>query len=129
MTDDDLPSAEEILATHEEIEDAYDMKYRGPAVAAPRLELRRLLDDIEDGDLYYRAAQLLRDLVTSHFFENGNKRTAWVTTREFLAQYDERPAERGEVAERVLRRIRRYDVDELAEWIETGEIDEERLGP
>jgi death-on-curing protein len=43
MTDDDLPSAEEILATHEEIEEDYDMKYRGTAVAAPQLKLRRLL--------------------------------------------------------------------------------------
>ncbi len=126
---DDLPTAEEILATHEEIEEAYDMKYRGAAVAAPRLKFRRLLDDIEAGDRHHRAGQLLRDLITSHYFEDGNKRTAWATTLLYLEQFDETPAETGERVPKILRRIRRYDVEEIAEWIETGDIDEERLGP
>ena len=97
MTDDDLPSAEEILATHEEIEEDYDMKYRGTAVAAPQLKLRRLLDDIEDGDRYHRGAQLLRNLLTAHFFEDGNKRTSWATTLRYFEQYDETPAETGDI--------------------------------
>ena len=127
-TDDDLPSPEEILATHDEIEEVYDMKYTGAAVAAPRLKLCRLLDEIEDGDRYHRGAQLLRDLLTAHFFEDGNKRTSWATTLRYFDQYDETPAETGDRVPKVLRRIRRYDVEELAEWLETGEIDEERLG-
>ena len=128
MTDDDLPSAEEKLATHEEIEEDYDMKYRGTAVAAPRLKLRRLLDDIEDGDRYHRGAQLLRNLLTAHFFEDGNKRTSWATTLRYFEQYDETPAETGDRVPKVLRRIRRCGVEEIAEWLETGDIDEERLG-
>ncbi|GGL73151.1 hypothetical protein GCM10009039_34010 [Halocalculus aciditolerans] len=39
------------------------------------------------------------------------------------------PAERGERAERVMRRIRRFSPSELADWLETGEIDEDRLTP
>ena len=127
---DDLPTPEEILTTHEEIEAAYDLTHRGVRVAAPKLKLRRLLRDVEaHDDRMLRAAQLLRDLVTSHFFEDGNKRTAWVTTREYLARQDERPAETGKAAERVLRRIRRFDVEEIATWLETGVIDEDRLSP
>ena len=128
--DDDLPTPAEILATHEEIEKAYDLKHRGARVAAPRLKIKRLLRDVEQRDeVYPRAGQLLRDLVTSHFFEDGNKRTAWITMREYLDRHGEQPAETGEGAERVLRRIRRFDPDEIAAWLETGTIDEDRLEP
>lgn len=130
MTDDTLPRAEEILAAHEEIEDAYDMKYTGARVAAPRLELRSILEEADQYDgVHARAAFLLRKLITAHLFEDGNKRTAWTVVRGYLAGNGERPAERTPSAERVLRRIRRYDVDEIATWLETGEIDEERLEP
>lgn len=128
--DDTLPTAKEILATHEEIERAYDMKYTGTRVAAPKLKLGRILRDSGDyDDLYHRAAYLLRKLVTAHLFEDGNKRTAWVTVRKYLSENGETPAERGPEAGRVLRRIRRYDVAEIAEWLESGEIDDSRLGP
>lgn len=81
MTDDDLPTPDEILAIHEEIEDAEDMRYRGTRVAAPRLNLRELLDEARDLDgVFYRAAFLLRKLITGHLFEDGNKRTAWTVT-------------------------------------------------
>ncbi|GGN26318.1 Fic family protein [Halarchaeum nitratireducens] len=118
------------MATHEEIEADYDLKYTGARVASPRLEIRRLLREGEDVEgLYPRAAFLLRKLVTAHVFEDGNKRTAWVTTREFLLDHGEEPPDRGPNVPRVLRKIRRYDVDEIAEWLETGEIDEDRLEP
>lgn len=129
MPDDDLPTAPEVIANHDEIEEEYDLKYKGAAVAAPRLKIKRLLRDIEDGDCYQRAAQLLRDLLTSHFFEDANKRTSWMTARKYLDDHGEQPAETGEKAERVLSRIRRYDVAEIAEWLETGQIDEDRLHP
>jgi len=134
MTRDDfgdtLPTPKEILATHEEIERAYDMKYTGVRVAAPKLKLKRIIREADDyDDLYHRAAYLLRKLVTAHLFEDGNKRTAWVTVRKYLAENGETPAKRDSNAGRVLRRIRRYDVAELAEWLESGEIDESRLGP
>jgi len=45
---DDLPTPEEILATHEEIEEAYDLTHRGTRVAAPRLTLRELLDALDE---------------------------------------------------------------------------------
>lgn len=125
-----LPTPETILTIHEEIEDEYDMKYRGVRVAAPKLKLREILQDAADHDtLYGRAAFLLRKLVTAHLFEDGNKRTAWAVTRIYLERNDESPAEHGLPVERVLRRIRRYDVDELAEWLETGDLDESRLEP
>lgn len=76
-----------------------------------------------------RAAALLRDLITSHFFEDANKRTAWSATRLYLDDHDARPAETGNRVPHILKRIRRYDVDEIADWLAEGEIDEDRLEP
>ncbi len=131
MTDDEtLPTPEEILTTHDVIEDEYDMKYTGTRVAAPKLKLRRIVREADEQDgLYLRAGFLLRKLITSHLFEDGNKRTGWASTVKYLDRNGETPAEHGENVERVLKRVRRYDVDELAEWLESGEIDESRLGP
>lgn len=87
-------------------------------------------DSYDTGAFYYhRAGFLLRKLITAHNFEDENKRTAWVTACDYLSENDETPAERTSSAARVLRRVRRYDVDEIAEWLESGEIDESRLGP
>lgn len=131
MTDDPhLPTPEEILATHEEIEDAYDMKYTGVKVAAPKLKLKRILRDADDyDDVYDRAAFLLRKLITAHIFEDGNKRTAWTTVREYLDAHGETPANHGPSAKPVMYRIRRFNVEEISEWLETGDIDEDRLEP
>lgn len=125
-----LPTPEEVLTIHEEIEDEYEMKYTGVRVAAPALELREILQEAADQDsLYHRAAFLLRKLITAHLFEDGNKRTAWTATQIYLERHGESPAEHGLSVERVLRRIRQYDVDEIAKWLETGAIDDSRLEP
>ena len=123
------PTPEQIIATHQEVEDTYDLKYTGARVAAPKLKLKRIQERNDLETLYLKAAFLLRKLITSHLFEDGNKRTAWLTTRKYLDEYGEEPAERGPETAHVLRRIRRYDIEEIAEWLETGEIDESRLRP
>ena len=132
MPDDDrLPSARQIVIAHEEIEEAYDLKYTGARVVAPRLTLRDILEEVREyDDIYMRAACLLRKVLTAHLFEDGNKRTAWTVTRQYLNNHGLQPAERREiVVAHVLRSIRRYDIDELAEWLETGNIDRSRLTP
>jgi len=60
---------------------------------------------------------------------SGNKRTAWVTVIQFLEKHGETPAETTPSAKRVLYRIRRYDIEEVAAWLRTGDIDEDRLEP
>ena len=128
---DDLPLPEEIIATHDIVEETWDLKFRGARVAAPRLKLERLLEDVGESDpVYPRAAHLLRSLITAHYFEDGNKRTAWLTTRNYLQHYDRDPAttDREDVVP-VLKRVRAFDADELSVWLEIGDIDEERLGP
>ncbi len=130
MSRGNLPDPREILNVHETIEREYDLKYTGAAVAAPRLKLRRLVCNVDDYEgTFLRGAVLLRKLITSHYFEDGNKRTAWATTVLYLERCSAEPAESGESVERILKRIRRYDAREIAEWLATGDLDRDRLSP
>lgn len=130
MADEWHPTPETILAIHEEIEDEYELEFTGTRGPAPTVRLREILDDVAEQDsLWHRAAFLLRSLITAHVFEDGNKRTAWATTEIYLERNGAVPAERGTPVEEILLRIRRYEVDELAEWLETGKLDRSRLDP
>lgn len=105
------------------------MKYTGVKVPDPKSRFRTIIENAgEYNSVYMRAAFLLRKLTTEHVFKDGNKRTAWTETRQYLERKGITPPDRENV-EQVLYRIRRFDVDEIAVWLETGEIDEDRLHP
>lgn len=129
---DELPTANEIITTHKELEEIYDLKYRGIRVAAPRIKIRRIIRNAAEygDDPYDRAAYLLRKLITSHYFEDANKRTAWTTILDYLDRHGLEPAktEKGDT-EPVLKAIRAFEVEELSEWLETGDIDENKFNP
>ena len=131
MTDDDLPTPEEILTMHEKIKDEQGLKYEGIMKPALKSKLRRdaLNPAAEYSDPYHRAAALLFGIESVHIFEDANKRTAWATTRAYLRRAGIEPdlPQDDETIERIVRRAGKFDADELAEWFETGEIDETKL--
>ena len=128
----DLPDDTQIIEIHDWIEAEYDLKHTGSHVAVPGLRLREdVIEPVAEEDgTYCRAAGLLRNIITAHVFADANKRTAWTVMVLYLEDHGAEPADRdtGRV-EKVLKRIRRYDIDEIAEWLATGEIDEDRLNP
>ena len=128
---DDLPTPKEIIAMHEEIEESYDLKYKGERIAAPRLKLREDVVDpaAEYDDPWHRAAVLLFGIQSAHVFEDANKRTAWAVTMEYLNDQDLAVdfQQDDDVIEQIVRRAGLFDTDELARWLETGEIDESKL--
>ena len=126
---DDLPTPDEIIAAHDRIEEIYDLKYTGTMKAAPKLKLTRevLEPAAEYDDPYHRAAVLLWKIESVHVFEDANKRTAWAVTENYLRENGIEPPPDDELVERVVRRAGKFDVDELAAWLETGEIDVSRL--
>lgn len=126
---DDLPTPEQIIAAHDRIEELYDLKYTGTMTAAPKRTLRREVCEpaAEHGGPYHRAAVLLWKIESAHVFEDANKRTAWAVTENYLRENDIEPPPNDELVERVVRRAGKFDVDELAAWFETGDIDESRL--
>lgn len=131
MVDDELPTGKEIMATHEEIEEDYDLKFKGVRVAAPRIKFKRIVREARDyDDVYHRAAFLLRKIVTAHYFEDANKRTALATVIDYLGRHGLKPAKtKKEETKPVLKAIRAFSVDELAEWLESGEIAESKFHP
>jgi len=129
-TSDDLPTPGDVLAVHAEIEEQYDLKFTGAYSSVPQVRLRELLAEAEELDgVYRRAAFLLRKLITEHVFRDGNKRTAWIVTLGYLESNGIQPAEMGDRVPRILRRIRRFEFDEVARWLESGDIDQDRLRP
>ncbi|EMA56385.1 type II toxin-antitoxin system death-on-curing family toxin [Halococcus thailandensis] len=126
-----LPTPAEIVDAHSQIEEAYDLKYTGVRIATPKLTLREDVVDpaAEHEGVFRRAAALLFGIQSAHVFEDGNKRTAWTVTRSYLKRegIDLDPPQDDETIERIVRRAGLFETDELAEWLETGEIDESKL--
>ncbi|EMA48699.1 type II toxin-antitoxin system death-on-curing family toxin [Halococcus thailandensis] len=131
MVENDLPTAAEIVTMHEEIEKEYDLKYKGVRIAAPKLTLREKVVEpaSEYDDPWHCGAVLLFRIPSTHVFEDANKRTAWAVTMEYLNDQGlevEFPQD-DETIERIVRRAGLFDIEELAEWLKTGEIDESKL--
>jgi prophage maintenance system killer protein len=82
----------------------------------------------KEGDVYDKAAILLRGLITTHGFASGNKRTGFVVTTYFIKVNGGKPKfnEFGKVG-KVLRNIRLYNIKEISEWLRTGDIDENKF--
>jgi len=78
-----------------------------------------------EGGLHQKAAVLMRALVAAHAFASGNRRTAFVATKDFVLKnggkfsIPDDPHYAG-----VMRGIREsgYSDDEIAEWIRNGKI-------
>ena len=80
------------------------------------------------GDVYDKAAILLFNLVVNHGFASGNKRTGFIITIRFINQNKGKTRIRNfDKAERILRNIRKFNIEELAVWLRTGDIDEAKL--
>lgn len=123
-----LPTVEEIHAIHSLIEEQWDLDHRGTRAPLPDQTLASILDEIRrlDGP-YRRAAALLNRLADAHVYEDGNKRTAWTVAETYLDQVGQEAAPADNDAERVLLNRRRFEEAELAIWLESGEIPEEKF--
>jgi len=90
---------------------------------------RRILDKIiadtrnHEGDVYGKAAFLLRKLIVDHVFRDGQHRTAFVVAVDFLRKNG------GDIyyadyqkARSFLKSIRAYDVEQITQWIRHGDL-------
>ena len=123
---DELPTVEEFDSHHDSVVEEYNLKYTGlnRNVTNPGQKVHAILQDAdEQEDSYMKAATLLRRLPVLHVYEDGNKRTTWLTVTDYLdrkgAQYPDDP----EQVEKVMKQIRSFSIDELSEWLRTGEIE------
>ena len=81
------------------------------------------------GDIYDKAAVLLKELVQKHPFVSGNRRTAFITTKDFLLMNKAKFKLKDEpVYAKVMTGIREgfYSDEEMREWLKNGKIKEFR---
>lgn len=128
MPDDDIfPTVDDVLAIHEDVVRDYGIP-PGTRHPLPKRPIQNALDAAREvDDPYHRAAVLLRKLANAHVFEDGNKRTAYSTARTYLKAVGETPAPSKQQRVVVMKHFKRFDVDELADRLRTGEIDTSRL--
>ncbi len=82
----------------------------------------------DTGDLYEKGAILLRDLIIMHGFASGNKRTAFIVAVQFISKNGGKMGIKNFTkAEKVLRNIRIYSLNDIAQWLKTGDIDESKI--
>lgn len=82
-----------------------------------------------DGDIYDKAAVLLKELVQKHPFASGNRRTAFITVKDFLLMNKAKFKVKDEPAyAKVMTGIREgfYSNEEIMEWLKNGKIKEFR---
>lgn len=92
-----------------------------------KTKIIQVLRDCADarGDIYDKAAILLKGLVQKHPFASGNRRTAFVATKYLLETNSAKIAVQDEPANaKVMLGIREnyYTDNEIKEWIKNGKI-------
>lgn len=129
MASDVLPSVKNIHQNHNLIVEEYQLDNPGVEDPFANRKLQDILDEASEyDDVYLRAATLLREIAAAHIYADGNKRTAWITTVEYLDRQGLEPAEdEPEQINRVVRALSRFQVGEISRWLQTGKVDEERL--
>lgn len=122
-------SAEDILGTHEFIDSEYDLPYKG--LRRTKWDLKQIARKAREysEDKYKQIAKLAHELKRAEIFEDGNKRTAylylvnWLDTNNLEHKIHEGNAN----PYKVIKHIGAYNVEEIENWIRTGEIDESRI--
>jgi len=80
-----------------------------------------------EGDIYDKAVVLLKGLIQKHPFASGNRRTAFIVTKEFLLKNNAAFKVKDDPAHaRVMQGIREdyYTQEEIKEWIKHDKIRE-----
>ena len=80
-----------------------------------------------DGDIYDKATSLIKGLIQKHPFASGNRRTAFITTKDFILMNNNRFGIRNDPqSAKVMQGIREnyYSDNEIKEWMKHGKIRE-----
>jgi len=113
------PSVEELIETNKRVLREIRAKRadRHHVLSRPSLEATLRQVKLEGNDLYEKAAILLTQLVRSHAFASGVRRTAYVASISFLRANGEHPSVIHD--SKILTGIREgfYTMDEVVNWL------------
>jgi len=121
------PSIEKIIEYNLLVLDLIKVKKADSPKVLSVTKIKEVLDECQKlkGDIYDKAVVLLKGLVQKHPFASGNRRTAFVVTKEFLLSNNEKfKIEDDPHYAKVLLGIREnyYSDQEIKEWIQNGKI-------
>lgn len=82
----------------------------------------KILEEVEaEKGIYRKASVLLRKLRFANLFQNANKRTAYVATKQFLEMNGESMKIRDlNEALKFIKELGKYDLEEVEEWLKHG---------
>ena len=121
------PSTDEIIEYNAFAITLFNVKKSDNSDLLSMSKLKKAIQNCEKfkGDIYDKAATLLKEIVKVHAFASGNRRTAFITIKAFLLNNKARLRVKNDPnIARVMQGIREdyYELDEIKEWIKNGKI-------
>ena len=122
------PSIEYINEVHEVVIEENPSKVPGERVTPESRLLSVLRDARSILGIYKKAAVLMKRIASEHVYEDGNTTTAILVTIDFVENNGKefKPEDRT-ITGKVANNHGLYSVEEIVHWIETGDINEEKL--
>ena len=123
------PSPERIIEYNLLVLALIKVKRSDAAKVLSSIKIREIVEACEktNGDIYDKAAALLKGIIQKHPFASGNRRTAFIATKDFILRNRSKFGIKNDPRyARVMLGIREgyYSTDELKEWIKHGKIRE-----
>jgi death on curing protein len=123
------PSEDKVIENNFLILQIIKVKKADQSKVLSHSKIREIIEECENnkGDIYDKAVILLRGLIKKHPFSSGNRRTAFVTTKEFVLNNNHSFKIKDDPSyARTMLGIREdfYSDDELKYWIKNGKIRE-----
>ena len=121
------PSIEKIIEYNLLVLDLIKVKKADSPKVLSVTKIKEVLDECQKlkGDIYDKAVVLLKGLVQKHPFASGNRRTAFIVTKEFVLSNNQKfKIEDDPNYARALQGVREnyYTDEEIKEWIKNGKI-------
>jgi len=124
-------SAEEVIKFNILALEILRVKKKDRHQVLSRLKLDSALDECKslDGNIYEKAAALMSALIVAHAFASGNRRTAFISTKQFVSRNKGKfsiPDDANYAP--IMQGIRegRYPNNKISEWIKYGKIIERK---
>ncbi|MFW6025176.1 MAG: Fic family protein [Candidatus Woesearchaeota archaeon] len=123
----EYPTVEEIIELNLLILEKINVKKSDKFKVLSYTELEKAIESTKnhDGDLYDKATTLLKGLIKNHAFASGNRRTAFIATKNFIKMNDGRVLIKNKESNaNVMQGIREnyYTHDEIKRWLKNGKI-------
>ena len=123
------PTTDKVVEINKIVLEKIKIKKADKPVLLSYNALKEAIESCENrhGDIYDKAACLLKGIVQKHPFASGNRRTAFVATEDFLVENKAEAKFKNSPEEaKIFKGIREryYTDEEIVNWIKKGEIRE-----